>query len=195
MPPRTMIGLRLLLLACAGIVMQLGWIVVWTLSYRLTHGNDFTYTYLVTQSAVWEKLRELLLLFNTLLPGLEGPQGPETLDIIVNSLVVGFVLTGLGYLGAITLVDLGISATRGALLVIVLFEVIFQLTLFLSPGVYTTYIFSYMMYGQISSAYNLNPYVYPPQFFPDNVLLNGNWIHPIWWDQPSVYGPLWTGIG
>jgi alpha-1,6-mannosyltransferase len=21
------------------------------------------------------------------------------------------------------------------------------------------------------------------------------WIHPIWHDQPSVYGPLWTGIG
>ncbi|HEY0584317.1 MAG TPA: hypothetical protein VGE94_19185, partial [Chloroflexota bacterium] len=39
--------LRLLLLACAGLVMQVGWLVVWTLSYRLTHGNDYTYTLLV----------------------------------------------------------------------------------------------------------------------------------------------------
>ena len=22
-----------------------------------------------------------------------------------------------------------------------------------------------------------------------------NWIHPIWHDQPSVYGPLWTDLG
>ena len=72
---------RLLLLAFAGVLMQLGWIMVWTLSYRLTHGNDFTYVYLVSQSAVWEKLHDLLVLANTLTPGLEGPQGPETLDI------------------------------------------------------------------------------------------------------------------
>ncbi len=44
---------RLLLLVCAGVVMQLGWTMVWTLSYRLTHGNDFTYVYLVSQSLVW----------------------------------------------------------------------------------------------------------------------------------------------
>ncbi|MBV9577407.1 MAG: hypothetical protein JO057_02330, partial [Chloroflexi bacterium] len=30
-------------------------------------------------------------------------------------------------------------------------------------------------------------------YFPGNPLLN--WIHPIWHDQPSVYGPLWTDIG
>ena len=30
---------RLLLLACAGIVIQLGWTMVWTLSYHLTHGK------------------------------------------------------------------------------------------------------------------------------------------------------------
>jgi hypothetical protein len=49
------------------------------------------------------------------------------------------------------------------------------------------------MYGHISAVYNLNPYIYPPNYFPGNPLLD--WIHPIWHDQPSVYGPLWTVLG
>ncbi len=184
---------RLFLLACAGAVMQIGWTMVWTLSYRLTHGNDFTYTYLVSQSVVWEKLHDVLVLANALAPGLEGSDGPVSLDIVVNSLVFAFVVTGVGYLCAILLVDLGISVGRGALLVVVLFEVVYQVTLVLSPGVFTTDIFSYVMYGHISAIYNLNPYIYPPNYFPGNPMLD--WIHPIWHDQPSVYGPLWTGIG
>src|ERR1051325_5078883 len=102
----TSVVVRLLLLACAGIVIQLGWIMVWTLSYHLTHGNSFTYAYLETQPAVWERLQDLLLLANALAPGLELPefQGPVSRDIIVNSLVMAFVVTGVGYLGAIMLI-------------------------------------------------------------------------------------------
>lgn len=184
---------RLLLLVGAGVVMQIGWLFVWTLSYRLTHGNDYTYTLLVSQPALWDKLHDLLVLGNTLAPGFELPDGPATLDIVVNSLVIGFIVTGVGYLCAITLVDAGVSAVRGALLVVIVFELIFQVTLFLSPGLFTTDIFSYVMYGHISAVYNLNPYIYPPNYFPGNP--NLDWIHPIWHDQPSVYGPLWTAIG
>jgi hypothetical protein len=168
---------------------------VWTLSYHLTHGNDFTYTLLTYYQDVWAKLMDLLVLGNTLVPGFELPgfQGPASLDVVVNSLVVAFVLCGIGYLAAILLVDLGIAAVRGALAVVLLFEALFQVTLFSMPGVYTTDIFSYVMYGHISALYNLNPYIYPPNYFPGNPLLD--WIHPIWHDQPSVYGPLWTAIG
>src|ERR1051325_3661731 len=98
-------------------------------------------------------------------------------------------------MAAILLIDLGISAVRGALTLVVAFELDYQVTLFLTPGLFPIDIFSYMMYGHISAIYNLNPYIYPPNYFPNNILLNGNWIHPIWWDQPSVYGPLWTDIG
>jgi hypothetical protein len=188
-------GLRLGLLAAAGVVMQIGWVGVWTLSYRLTHGNDFTFTYLMTQPDIWNKLMDLLVLGNTLAPGFEqaGFQGPVSLDMVVNSLVMSFIVAGLGYLAAILLVDSGVVAVRGALAVVLLFEVVFQITLFVTPGLYTTDLFSYVMYGRISAEYNLNPYIYPPNYFPGNPLLA--WIHPIWHDQPSVYGPLWTGIG
>jgi alpha-1,6-mannosyltransferase len=62
------------------------------------------------------------------------------------------------------------------------------------PGPYTTDIFSYVMYGHISAVYGLNPYIFPPNYFPNNPLVDPQWIHPIWWDQPSVYGPLWTDL-
>ena len=189
------VALRLLLLACAGLLIEIGWVAVWTLSYRLTHGNEFTYTYLTTQPAVWNKLMDLLVLGGTLVPGLEqsGFQGPLSLDLVVNPLVIGFVVAGLGYLAAVLLIDHGVAAVRGALVVVLAFELIYQVTLFLTPGLFTTDIFSYVMYGHISAIYNLNPYIYPPNYFPSNPMLS--WIHPIWHDQPSVYGPLWTGIG
>lgn len=189
------VGLRLTLLAAAGLVMQIGWLAVWTLSYRLTHGNDFTFTYLMSEPDVWSKLMDLLTLGNTLVPGFEqvGFQGPTSLDMVVNSLVMAFVVAGLGYLAAILLIDSGFVAIRGALIIVVVFELLFQVTLFVTPGLFTTDIFSYVMYGRISAEYSLNPYIYPPNYFPGNPLLN--WIHPIWHDQPSVYGPLWTDIG
>jgi hypothetical protein len=189
------VALRLALLAAAGVVMQLGWIGVWTLSYRLTHGNDFTFTYLMVRPDMWSRLMDLLQLGNTLAPGFEQPgfQGPTSLDMVVNSLVMAFIIAGLGYLAAIFLVDSGIAAVRGAIVVVLLSEVAFQATLFLTPGLFTTDLFSYVMYGHISAEYNLNPYIFPPNYFPGNPLLG--WIHPIWHDQPSVYGPLWTGIG
>src|SRR5438874_738413 len=142
------VALRLALLALAGAVMQIGWVGVWTLSYRLTHGNDFTYTYLMTQPEVWNKLMDLLLLANTLVPGLEQPgfSGPISLDVVVNSLVMAFILAGVGYLTAILLIDTGVAAVRGALAVVVVVELIFQVTLFLTPGLFTTDVFSYVMY-------------------------------------------------
>ncbi len=180
---------RLTLLACAGLVMQLGWVTVWTLSYRLTHENDFTYTYLVGRNAVWEHLHDLLVLGDALAPGIEPPQN---LDILVNSLVLAFVVAGLGYLAAVLLLDRGIVAVPGAMWVLLGGTLVFQATLAVMPGIFTTDVSSYMMYGQIAGLYNLNPYLYPPDAFPGNPLVE--WIHPIWRHTLSVYGPLWTDL-
>ncbi len=187
-------GLRLvaqcLLLVCAGVTLELGWVMVWTLSYRLTHGNGFTHTYLTEQTAVWEKLHDLLVLADTLVPNIEPPQD---LDIVVNALMVTFVVVGVGYLAGVVLLDRGAAPGRGGLWLVLGFAAVFQVTLFSMPGLFTTDIFSYVMYGHISAIYELNPYVYPPVYFPGNEMLD--WIHPIWHNQTSVYGPLWTDIG
>jgi alpha-1,6-mannosyltransferase len=181
----------LFLLACAGILVELGLLIIWTLSYRLTHVNNFTYNYLVGQPDVWQKLYDLLVLANTLAPGLEPP---TSLDLLVYGFVCGCVIAGLGYLGAVLLLDLGTAAVPGALVVVLGFGAVFQVTMFLLPGLFTTDVSSYVMYGHIAGIYNLNPYIYPPSYFPGNELLDPGWIHPIWWNTPSVYGPLWTCI-
>ena len=128
-------------------------------------------------------------------PGIEPPDGAPDFNMLVYALMLAFSLAGVGYLAAILLLDTGVAAVPGALTVLVVFELVFQITLFLTPGLYTTDIFSYVMYGQISAIYNLNPYIFPPNYFPNHELMNGNWIHPIWFDAPSVYGPLWTNLG
>ena len=192
-PPMMGTVMRLGLLACAGLVMQIGWAGVWTFSYRLTHGNEYTYAYLVDYPAIWEKLYDLLVLANRLIPGIETTDGPVSLDIIVNSLAMAFVIVSIGYLAGVLLIDRGIAAVPGALAVVLASEAIQQLSLFAMPGLFTTDLASYVMYGHISAMYDLNPYIYPPAYFPGNELLQ--WIHPIWHDQPSVYGPLWTDLG
>jgi alpha-1,6-mannosyltransferase len=179
----------LLLLVAAGVVMQIGWMGVWMLSYRLTHGNDFTFTYLTTHDEVWRKLYDLLVLADKLSPGIEPPQ---ILDAVVNPLAGAFVVTGIGYLAALTLLNRGLAVARGSLVVILAFVIVFEVTLFSMPGLYTTDIFSYVMYGQIAGTYDLNPYIYPPSAFPGNPMVN--WIHPIWHNAVSVYGPVWTDI-
>ncbi len=183
------LAMRLALLVCAGLLLQIAWIAIWILSYRLTHGDGFSYQYLVANSAVWERLQDLQLVANSIVPGIEPP---VSIDILAYALTFAFILAGVGYLAGILLIDLKVAAVPGALAVVVIWELIFQVTLFTLPGLYTTDIFSYVMYGHISAIYSLNPYIYPPNYFPDNELLN--WIHPIWHDQPTVYGPLWTDL-
>jgi hypothetical protein len=178
------------LFICAGALLEIGWVMVWTLSYHLTHGNDFTYNYLTGYDVIWRRLYDLLVLADALVPNIEPP---PTLDILVNSLVVAFIVLAVGYLAAVILMDRGPAPVRGALWIILAFGVIYQITLFIMPGVFTTDIFSYVMYGHISAIYQLNPYIYPPAYFPGNEMLD--WIHPIWHNQTTVYGPLWTDIG
>src|SRR4051794_7781772 len=73
-------AMRLALLACAGALLQIGWLGVWVLSYRLTHGDGFSYQFLTDQAPVWEKLQDALTLANTLAPGIEPP---ASIDILV----------------------------------------------------------------------------------------------------------------
>ncbi len=70
------------------------------------------------------------------------------------------------------------------------FALLFRLTLFLLPGLFSTDVFSYVMYGRIAAIHNANPYVDVPDNFPDDPFLG--WVFPFWRATPTVYGPLWT---
>lgn len=180
---------RLLLLASAGALLQIAWVMLWPLSYRLTHGNDFTYQYLIGHDAVWRRVYDLLMMANGLAPGIEPP---HSLTLLVNAFTITCGVATVGYIAGVLLLDLGISDVKGALWIVVAVELASQALLFFMPGLFTSDIFSYIMYGQISATYSLNPYIFPPSFFPGNPVLY--WIHPIWHNTPSIYGPLWTDV-
>ena len=62
----------------------------------------------------------------------------------------------------------------------------------LAPGIVTTDVFSYVMYGRIAGLYGGNPFVQGPSQFEAGPLID--WIAPMWRSTPSVYGPLWIDL-
>ncbi|MBI4491462.1 MAG: DUF2029 domain-containing protein [Chloroflexi bacterium] len=175
-----------LALLLIGSGLELGYLALWPLSYRLTHGVDYTYQYLVHYQSLWLKLHELLPWWDWALPGID-----QSLEVNVNVLTATFALLFGLYLVAATLVYRA-RPGRGLAWLVLALALLFQVTLFFMPGVFTTDIFSYAMYGHIAGVYGLNPYLQLPGYFPGNPLLD--WIHPIWRFAPSVYGPLWANL-
>ena len=68
----------------------------------------------------------------------------------------------------------------------------FHATLFVMPGLYTTDLFSYVMYSHIAGVLGINPYLVAPNWFPEVRMLH--WIHPIWHNARSIYGPAWIDM-
>lgn len=65
-----------------------------------------------------------------------------------------------------------------------------SLLLLMGPTLFTSDLFSYVMYGRMASAYGANPLVTSPRaFFLDPV-------YPLvfWTDTVSVYGPVWISL-
>ena len=56
----------------------------------------------------------------------EPDAGPDPvdqlLDILVYALMLSFVVASVGYLGGVLLLDLGVSAVKGALLIVIVWE-------------------------------------------------------------------------
>jgi alpha-1,6-mannosyltransferase len=174
---------RLLGLLLVAVATELLYVAFWPISYYLTQGADYTYQYLVQYGAIWERLLPLLTRFEA-----TWPEAPRSLEFMVDALVRVFGAAFVLYLLAFWLIRAGLP--RGWDTVAVLAPALaFQTTLFLMPGLFTTDLFSYVMYGHIAGPYDLNPYIYPPAYFPQHQAFH--WIHPIWHYAPSVYGPAW----
>src|SRR5947199_164673 len=85
-----------------------------------------------------------------------------------------------------------VTAVASELVYVVFWPLSFQLTLFTMPGLFTTDLFSYATYGQIAGVYGVSPYTHLPSAFPEFRILS--WIHPLWHDAPSIYGPAWVDL-
>src|SRR5262249_24862540 len=118
--------------------------------------------------------------------------GPLTGLTVAVSMAIALTVVCLAYLAAIVALHRRVATTRGAAVVVVSCMLLFQLTLVLMPGVFSTDVFSYVAYGQLAGVHGLNPVVMPPAALTGNPILQ--WIYPDWQQLPSPYGPLWTAL-
>jgi len=98
--------------------------------------------------------------------------------------VVGLIILFAGYLAAIQAVERG----PGSLRLILVFGLVFGLTLIWLYPVTATDLFQYVMRARVQVVYNANPMTVPPSRFPGDPLLPfvGEWK-----DILSPYGPAW----
>jgi hypothetical protein len=172
-----------LALVSLGLFLEATFVALWPISYDLTQGSDFSYEYLVQYPQVWDWFRPVLDRFESLFP-----TAATSLDQLTTLLSIFWIVSFVLYGAAFLLIRM-LPPAWWLALPIVAFTLLFQATLCLMPGIFTTDLFSYAMYGYIPRVYELNPYIYVPGYFPANRLTS--WIHPIWYYTPSIYGPLW----
>jgi hypothetical protein len=161
-------------LLAGGLLVEAGCVWLWVESAGLTAIYNADYTREFFARAPW--LRGL------------SDQAPPPVEPseMAGRLIAGLLAMSLGYVLAIGVVS------GGAGRLVVGFAALFRLTLWTLPGLFSTDVFSYVMYGRIAGVEGQDPYASPPSAFPNDPFLS--WVFPFWRDQPSVYGPLWTDL-
>jgi hypothetical protein len=178
--------LRLVLLLAVAMLSQIVYVFIWPLSYFMTQATEFTYEYLVQYPEAWQRLLVLLARFEELWPG-----ASRSLDFLVDALMQAFIAAFVLYLVAILLVRGGLPRALGVVAVVAP-PLAFHATLFAMPGLFTTDIFSYVMYSHMAGPIGANPYTSMPSWYPEVRIFH--WIHPLWQNAPSVYGPAWIDL-
>jgi hypothetical protein len=158
--------------AAAGALMELACCWVWLISPRLTSGYNPEFT------------SDFLDRFGLPLPRLGAAQ--------LGHLEAGLVAMSVAYLACLVLLFRRSCEKGPAKWLIVGFSFVFHATFLAMPGMYSTDIFSYVMYGRIAGVIGQNPYSSPPSSFANEAFLN--WVFPFWQGTPTVYGPLWTDL-
>jgi hypothetical protein len=174
-------------LALLGVVIELGWLLVWALSAELRTG-DVGVPGPCRSATPLGELTNCIAAAGDLLPSI----GPLSYRMLNRSVAGAVGLIGVAYLGSLVLLDRGLATRRGAVWLVLGFAGLFQLTLLLIPGVFSTDVFSYLAYGQLGGTYGLNPYVDPPSALVNNPLVEQ--IYAPWRALPTPYGPLWTTL-
>ncbi len=178
--------LRLAALVLVAAATQIIYVFIWPLSYFMTQATDYTYEYLVQYPAAWERTQVLLARFEAFWPGQS-----RSLDFLVDAMMQAFIGAFVLYLVVILLVRGGLPPVLGTVAVVAP-PLAYHLTLFFMPGLYTTDMFSYVMYSHIAAVLEVNPYTSAPSWFPEVRIFH--WIHPIWQNAPSIYGPAWIDL-
>ena len=166
------------LIVCA-LLLELGWLGTWPLSMMLSHSPMFTAS---LSERVGLPLASALPLTDSL--------GAATYVAPATALALLFVAVFAIYV--VALVVLHAEGGRALVLWIVLAAtLVFQLTLFAMPGLFSQDVFSYIAYGRGTALYGLNPYIWPPSVLQDASVA---WVAEAWRTYTSPYGPLWADV-
>jgi len=177
---------RLVVVLLVAALSQVIYVFIWPLSYFMTQAHEYTYEYLVQYPDAWERLSRMLVRFEQFWPGASG-----SLEFLVDALMQAFIGAFLLYVIAVLMIRGGLPPMIGTAAVVAP-PLAFHATLFAMPGLYTTDMFSYVMYSHIAGVLGINPYLVAPNWFPEVRMLH--WIHPIWHNAPSIYGPAWIDM-
>jgi hypothetical protein len=177
---------RLAVVLAVAALSQVIYVFIWPLSYFMTQAPEYTYEYLVQYPDAWERLSRMLVRFEQFWPGASG-----SLEFPVDALMQAFIGAFLLYLIAVLMVRGGLPPIVGTAAVVAP-PLAFHATLFAMPGLYTTDMFSYVMYSHMAGVLQINPYLVAPNWFPEVRMLH--WIHPLWHTAPSIYGPAWIDL-
>jgi hypothetical protein len=188
-------------LVLGGVVLEAGCLGIWALSPWLTAGYNPDFTLQFFARLPWPRGLAYDAAGYATGPGLSDLGGLSDARTMVVALELGLGAMTLGYvLGLLALsrafsksVETDHVPIAVAERLVVVFGVLFRVTFLLLPGLFSTDVFSYVMYGRIAAVYGQNPYVSSPADFPNDPFLS--WVFAFWRDQPSVYGPAWTDFG
>ncbi|MBT4277351.1 hypothetical protein HOD96_01215 [Candidatus Falkowbacteria bacterium] len=76
--------------------------------------------------------------------------------------------------------------------IIIFFFILFQLTLLIIPPLGSSDLYNYIYRTKVLTHYHENPFLVPPDTFPQDPLINLTWSEAH--NTPLIYGPLWLGI-
>jgi hypothetical protein len=187
---------RLWPLALIGLLYEGVWLIIAALTFALSVSDAYSRDLADRLGIIWLVFRQLLVPLDLATPGdlfrQTSPGRQEMYAVALAWLTVALLVATVVYLGAIVVVPRRAARRASETRLIFGLALLFQLTLLLMPGILTTDLASYVVYGRIASLYQANPYVVPPSAFPDDPMLG--WISQRWLDSPTVYGPLWTDL-
>lgn len=162
-----------------------GYWLLWAPAYRLSERFEYAEWLMATWPWVAGGLAAALRLLGAVVPGtLASYQGSALLLVALLLLQFGIYLLALWLVGRVS--------RRSALSTVLALTGLVQAVLLPLPGVFTTDLFSYALYGEIAGRFGGSPYVQTPNDFPTHPLYL--LINPLWRDAPSVYGPVWIAL-
>jgi hypothetical protein len=166
-------------LLAAAAVMELGWLLVGGASPRLTESDGFS-------AAMFAQLQPLWAWADAL----RHASTPESVAKLV--FVGGLVLACVGYVAAlVVLARWPMGSGTGW---IVAGMLVFGLTLLLMPGLLSTDLVMYAVYGRVAGVFGLNPYLMAPSSIGTDPLLAWASRTPEYATYATPYGPLWSGL-